>query len=409
VSDLRSVADALDLVVASAATVLPEQDVQGPATTAERVRAQRGFAGSTLVLALAGGTGSGKSSLLNALAGEPVTSVGPIRPHTDAPLAWIPASPGGAVIGLLDQFGVEDRVSQDRFDGLALLDLPDSDSVMFAHRATVDRLLGEVDGVVWVVDPEKYRDKTLHRDYLQPLAGYQDQFIFVLNQIDRVGEDVGAVVADLAAALGADGIVAPEIFATAADPPVGDLLGIEHVVEFLEGRLDAKRMFTTKTFADVRAAAAAIAEAAGLAGVPSLGFEARWYEVKSETFTLLVNDEPGSVEDATCRLEDFTAALAVDAGPAFGPGLRAALTPDRIQTTIADVATEVHTAVRTPSARGWTGLRRVIRDKIAVSVDEGLEDDLGRPMREALWDRALLSARITALGIEVAQAEARLL
>ena len=53
-------------------------------------------------------------------------------------------------------------------DGLVLLDLPDHDSVKLEHRLEVDRLVGLVDVLVWVLDPEKYADAAVHDRYLAP-------------------------------------------------------------------------------------------------------------------------------------------------------------------------------------------------------------------------------------------------
>ena len=49
-----------------------------------------GFPAETYVLALVGGTGVGKSSLLNALAGSSVSDASARRPTTAEPLAWVP-------------------------------------------------------------------------------------------------------------------------------------------------------------------------------------------------------------------------------------------------------------------------------------------------------------------------------
>ena len=71
-------------------------------------------------------------------------------------------------------------------DGLVLLDLPDHDSVKLEHRLEVDRLVGLVDVLVWVLDPEKYADAAVHDRYLAPLAGHAGVLLVVLNQIDRL-------------------------------------------------------------------------------------------------------------------------------------------------------------------------------------------------------------------------------
>ena len=51
-----------------------------------------------------------------------------------------------------------------------LLDLPDHDSTVAAHRLEVDRLVALVDVLVWVLDPQKYADAAIHERYLRPLA-----------------------------------------------------------------------------------------------------------------------------------------------------------------------------------------------------------------------------------------------
>ncbi len=85
---------------------------------------------------------------------------------------------------------------------LCLIDLPDTDSIEVDHRLTVDGLLPRIDVVVWVVDPEKYRDASLHLGLIVPLSAYQSQFVFALNQVDRLSpEDAVAVSDDLALAL----------------------------------------------------------------------------------------------------------------------------------------------------------------------------------------------------------------
>ena len=71
-------------------------------------------------------------------------------------------------------------------DGLVLLDLPDHDSVRLEHRLEVDRLVGLVDVLVWVLDPEKYADAAVHDRYLAPLAGHAGVLLVVLNQVDRL-------------------------------------------------------------------------------------------------------------------------------------------------------------------------------------------------------------------------------
>src|SRR5919109_2679758 len=62
---------------------LPTDDAEAVRANAEQ---RLGFPGDVYVLALVGGTGVGKSSLLNALAGRPVSAATVRRPTTDVPI-----------------------------------------------------------------------------------------------------------------------------------------------------------------------------------------------------------------------------------------------------------------------------------------------------------------------------------
>jgi hypothetical protein len=252
----------------------------GPAeATLARARARLGFHGSAFVLALAGGTGVGKSSLLNALARTAVSTVGPVRPTTDEPVAWVPADQADELGALLRWIGV-DRVVTHRdtaFEDLCLVDLPDYDSVERGHRAQVDELLTKVDAVCWVLDPAKYNDRVLHEDYLRPLAHHGDRTVFVLNRRDLLGPEanVAQVVADLRRGLARDGFERPAVFAVAAAPtdglapavPDGQRLGdLERLRDWLGSRLEAKAVVNGRLIADSLAAGEALGRAAGVAG-----------------------------------------------------------------------------------------------------------------------------------------------
>ncbi|MEV1005820.1 GTPase [Streptomyces sp. NPDC049881] len=169
-------------------------------------------------VAIAGATGSGKSTLFNALAGAQLSESGVRRPTTATAVSctWeagreLPAD------GLLERLGVPARarrrahVLDPGLRGLILLDLPDHDSVDPAHREQVDRLLTLVDAVIWVVDPEKYADALLHERYLRAFAGHADVSIIVLNQTDRLpAEAVDAVLDDLRRLLDDHGVALGE-------------------------------------------------------------------------------------------------------------------------------------------------------------------------------------------------------
>jgi energy-coupling factor transporter ATP-binding protein EcfA2 len=239
--------------------------------TAERARRRLGFPGTTFVLALAGGTGSGKSSLLNALAGTQVSPVGAVRPVTAEPVAWVPADQADELRPLLEWIGVERVVTHRdrRFDDLCLIDLPDYDSVERAHRARVDEVLPKVDAVCWVLDPQKYNDRVLHEDYLRPLAHHAKRALFAVNRRDTLGPEaaVREVVADVRRTLAADGIAGRPVFAVAAAPQDGQGRGeLERLRDWLAERMEAKAIVVGRLAADCLAAGEALAAQAGLTG-----------------------------------------------------------------------------------------------------------------------------------------------
>ncbi len=175
---------------------------------ADRIRLRLGFPGNVYVMALVGGTGVGKSSVLNTLAGAEVSPARALRPTTEHPLAWVGIAAREQIGPLLDWLGVERVVGHDRADlsGVAILDLPDVDSVRLEHRATVDALLPRIDAVAWVVDPEKYDDERLH-EYLRRLAPHAERMRFIFNKADRL--DPGQrqlLIEDFRRRLAADGI-----------------------------------------------------------------------------------------------------------------------------------------------------------------------------------------------------------
>ncbi|AVM61521.1 MULTISPECIES: GTPase [unclassified Actinomyces] len=167
------------------------------------------------VVAFFGGTGSGKSSLFNAITQLDFADVGARRPTTSraAACTW-----GDDAVALLDFLGVnEDRrirrdslldaTDQDDLEGLVLLDVPDYDSVTTAHALQVDRLVPLADILVWVVDPQKYADAALHEGYLRGLGARQEDMLILVNQIDTLpATGVNTLLADVRELLDADGL-----------------------------------------------------------------------------------------------------------------------------------------------------------------------------------------------------------
>jgi energy-coupling factor transporter ATP-binding protein EcfA2 len=210
------------------------------------------------VVALAGPTGAGKSTLFNVLAGGELSRTGVRRPTTAATTA---AAGDGVDPGLLDWLGVRSRHALDAgaADGLVLLDLPDFDSVEAAHRAEVDRLVRLVDLLVWVVDPQKYADAALHERYLRPLAGHAAAMLVVLNQVDLLGAQAGRARDDLGRILAASRLGAVPVLALSAR--TGE--GVEPLRRAIGERVRSRAAALVRLGADVTAAADELGAAAG--------------------------------------------------------------------------------------------------------------------------------------------------
>jgi GTP-binding protein EngB required for normal cell division len=175
------------------------------------------------VVALAGATGSGKSSLFNALSGLDISAVGVRRPVTSLTHACVWDGQGAAP--LLDWLDVRHRVEHPSgngaasgdLQGLILLDLPDHDSTVAGHRLQVDRLVRMVDLFIWVVDPQKYADAALHEHYLRPLATHAGVTVLALNQIDRVSPaEAVSCRDDLRRLLNSEGLTAARLVMVSA-------------------------------------------------------------------------------------------------------------------------------------------------------------------------------------------------
>ena len=251
-TDLISLLDLADLAVARSEGVVPAEARKELANVVQRARRKLGHVGEVLVVAFAGGTGSGKSSLINAVLGESLVRTGVVRPTTDAAVAIVPLLKSNTYTQLLLDLGIDDRVATPALKSTILVDLPDFDSTETAHRHIAESVLPVVDAVIWVFDPEKYSDVVAHKDFLAKLVPYEAQFVFALNKADLLGVDTQKLVEDLTRLLVLDGFVEPEVVPTVAD---GQVVDVSMLVATLLGRLDRKRTVVSKLATDLRMAA----------------------------------------------------------------------------------------------------------------------------------------------------------
>jgi len=246
-TDLTELLDLADVAVARSQGVLSEPDRASVAAVCKRVRLRAGYLGEGLVIALAGGTGSGKSSLLNALVGADVVTVGIVRPTTRNAVAAVPE--GDIALGrLIDDLEIGSVVATRLKDRIVYVDLPDFDSIEHAHRHIVEKVLPVVDAVVWVLDPEKYADPVIHNDFLATLSAYGEQFLFALNQADRLTVGASEAASDLQRRLIADGIADPAVVLTVAQHDVDT----EDLQAAIASRLQTKRTALSKLVIDLR-------------------------------------------------------------------------------------------------------------------------------------------------------------
>jgi len=164
-----------------------------------------------LVVGFFGGTGVGKSTLLNRLAGEDVARTGVERPtsrevtlflHSTVHVDHLPADYPTHLVKTAFHNNDDNRQ-------VLWIDMPDFDSAETANRQLVDAWLPHIDMLIYVVSPERYRDDNGWRMLLQ--HGGKHAWVFVINHWDR-GHD--AQRTDFKNLLSEAGLAAPYLYCT---------------------------------------------------------------------------------------------------------------------------------------------------------------------------------------------------
>lgn len=290
---------------------VPETVLLDAAETLERLSQRRELSTEHTVIGFFGATGSGKSTLFNAIAGQNIALSAPTRPTTSTVQAAIWEAEGSEE--LLDWLGIDKRVypqtqalaaeeasggavapnavtepapglfnrirraaggrgeMRTRTGGLILLDMPDFDSVTTTNRDLAARMMRYVDVFVWVVDPQKYADAVIHRDFMVPLAASGAQALCVLNQADKLAPaEVPAVLASLTRLLQAEGTEAHLLAAPiAVSARTGE--GVDVLRDLLAQVAAAKSLSLQRTDAQLRATASQLRTYAGGEGAVLAG------------------------------------------------------------------------------------------------------------------------------------------
>ncbi|WP_340123841.1 GTPase domain-containing protein [Methylobacter svalbardensis] len=138
-----------------------------------------------LIVAFMGGTGVGKSSLLNRLAGKAIAKAGVERPtsrevtlyhHHSVAIKHLPEQLP------LAQIKIAEHDDESR-KNVIWIDMPDFDSTEQSNKHQVLEWLPHIDVLIYVVSPERYRDEKAWRLLLA--EGGRHAWLFVLNQWDR--------------------------------------------------------------------------------------------------------------------------------------------------------------------------------------------------------------------------------
>jgi energy-coupling factor transporter ATP-binding protein EcfA2 len=193
----------------------------------ERARAQLlGPSEPVLTLALAGGTGSGKSTLINALAGKVIAEASEIRPTTRQIQVYHHRD--DSLGTLTDELASEAAfVAHDRPELRLkmLVDAPDLDSFVIKHRATTRALLKRAGLVLYVFSPERYLEERTW-SVLREEAEFS-ACAAVLNKVDRVGspEELEQISEDLRGRFAGLGLGEIRLFRVCARAHVPDAHG----------------------------------------------------------------------------------------------------------------------------------------------------------------------------------------
>jgi ABC-type multidrug transport system fused ATPase/permease subunit len=153
----------------------------------ERVSTLRIRLESPIVVATFGGTGTGKSTLVNALVGQEVSQSGRQRPTTTMPILLVHPDFETNALGLdLNQFQIK-KIDTPMLRDLVLIDCPDPDTSEGAdsgsNLARLRAILPHCDVLLYVSTQQKYRSARISEELADAAAGCR--LVFVQTHADQ--------------------------------------------------------------------------------------------------------------------------------------------------------------------------------------------------------------------------------
>ena len=198
--------------------VVSRAEIEGVADDLQRKAEALDVEKPILVIMLMGGTGVGKSTLLNALAGDDIAQASFTRPTTRDPVVYFHHDVDPEKLDPSLRLCRLAQHGRDELRQKVLVDTPDIDSNDTANRDKLMKLLPAADVVLYVGSQEKYHDQIgweLFKAHRKRRA-----FAFVMNKWDRCEWDEQTVGTrpdqDLLNDLHAEGFANPKLFRTTA-------------------------------------------------------------------------------------------------------------------------------------------------------------------------------------------------
>ena len=161
------------------------------------------------VVVVAGSTGAGKSTLVNSLLGEEVSTAGVLRPTTREPVLVHHPADGELLAAhpLLEILDV--RVHEGVPRGLTVIDAPDLDSLLAENRQTASRLMDAADLWIFLTTAARYGD-ALPWGVLAQAAERGVSMAMVLNRVPPAA--VSTIRTDLMGRLRERGMASVPLF-----------------------------------------------------------------------------------------------------------------------------------------------------------------------------------------------------